>query len=89
MFLSIYLEDFERWAGDVVEGAQVLFDPSGLLVLAATPKPTTPEIIIKGMLILKQKYCRPQGQKEKGNALKEKKIFEPPPPSPSPHDVKK
>ena len=54
MFLSIYLEDFERWAGDVVEGAQVLFGPAGLLVLAASPKPSTPEIIIKGMLILKQ-----------------------------------
>ena len=48
MFLSIYLEDFERWAGDVVEGAQVFFGPSGLLVLAASPKPSTPEIIIKG-----------------------------------------
>ena len=84
MFLSIYLEDFERWAGDVVEGAQVFFGPSGLLVLAASPKPSTPEKIIKGMLILKQKYCRPQGQKEKGIVLKEKKIFEPPIPLPLP-----
>ena len=64
MFLSIYLEDFERWAGDVVEGAQVLFDPMGLLVLAATPKPSTPEKIVKDMLILEQQYCRPQGQKK-------------------------